>query len=282
MSVRVDSRLLSGSYAGANDEKATAMNQPTSNSAEIKILKDLEEISRHAADEILRRANAVKPANGRFAIALSGGSTPKLLHKRLGSEPPVRNRMPWESTHFFWGDERHVPPDDPQSNYRMARETLFDAAPVPAQNIHRVPAEEPDAGLCAEKYERELLAFFGLKPGHMPRFDCIMLGIGSDGHTASLFPGTDALHEKKRLVVANWVEKLHAHRITMTAPVLNNAALVLFLVSGKEKAEVLKEVLEGDYRPDLFPAQLIRPKHGRLLWLVDQAAAGCLTDSIKL
>ena len=257
------------------------MNQPTSNSAEIKILKDLDEISRLAADEILSRANEGESSAGRFAIALSGGSTPKLLHRQLGSEPSVRSRMPWDNIHFFWGDERHVPPDDPQSNYCMARETLFNSAPVPAQNIHRVHAEEPDAAFCAEKYECELFSFFGLEPGQMPRFECIMLGIGPDGHTASLFPGTDALHEKMKLVVANWVEKLQTHRITMTAPVLNNAALVIFLVSGKEKAGVLKEILEGDYRPDLLPAQLIKPENGKLLWLVDQAAAGCLSDAIK-
>jgi len=257
------------------------MNQPTSNSTEIKILKDLEEISRRAADEILRRANAGKPSTGRFAIALSGGSTPKLLHRRLGGEPSVRNRMPWDNLHFFWGDERHVPPDDPQSNYCMARETLFDVAPVPAQNIHRVPAEEPDAARCAENYEREMVSFFKPEPGQRPRLDCIILGIGPDGHTASLFPGTDALHEKMKLVVANWVEKFQTHRITMTAPVLNNAALVIFLVSGKEKAEVLREILEGEYRPELLPAQLIRPEKGRLLWLVDREAAGCLNSTNK-
>ena len=271
--------LLSGSYAGANNEKSTAMKQPTSSSTAITILKDLEEISRQAADEILRRADAAKLAAGRFAIALSGGSTPKRLHECLSGEPRVRNRMPWDSIHFFWGDERHVPPENPQSNYCMARKTLFNAAPVPAQNIHRVPAEDPDAALCAENYERELFSFFGLKPGQIPRFDCIVLGIGPDGHTASLFPGTDALREKKRLVVANWVEKLQTHRITLTAPVLNNAAMVIFLVSGKEKADVLREILEGDYRPELFPAQLIRPQAGKVLWLVDQKAAGCLSNT---
>ena len=260
----------------------TTMNQPKSNSTAINILKNLDEISRQAADEILRQAIVLGRATGRFALTLSGGSTPGRLYKRLGSEPGVRNRMPWDNLHFFWGDERHVPPDDPQSNYRMASDTLFALAPVPVQNIHRVKAEEPDAVLAAEDYQQELNSFFELVPGQLPRFDCILLGMGPDGHTASLFPGTEALHETKRLVVANWVEKLKTHRITMTAPVLNQAALIIFLVSGKEKAEVLKEVLEGDYRPDLFPAQLIRPKHGRLLWLVDQAAAGCLTDSIKL
>lgn len=248
---------------------------------DIKILKDLEEVSRQAADEILRQANQLKTSAGRFAVALSGGTTPARLYQRLGREPAVRNRLPWDRTHFFWGDERHVPPDHPQSNYRMVCDTLFAFAPVPADNIHRISAEEPDAALAAEKYERELSSFFELGPGQLPRFDCILLGMGPDGHTASLFPGTDALHETKRLAVANWVEKLQTHRITLTAPVLNKAALIIFLVSGGEKAVILKEILEGDYHPDLLPAQLIRPEEGRLLWLVDQAAAGGLTDSIR-
>jgi 6-phosphogluconolactonase len=260
---------------------STAMNQPKSNLMDIRILKDLDDISRQAAEEILHQANQTELSTGRFAIALSGGSTPGRLYKRLGTEPAVRNRLRWESIHFFWGDERHVPPDHPQSNYRMACDTLFAAAPVRAQNIHRVFAEEPDAALAAEKYERELNSFFELEAGQLPRFNCILLGLGADGHTASLFPGTDALHETKRLVAANWVEKLQTHRITMTVPVLNRAALVIFLVSGQEKAEVLKEILEGYYRPDFLPAQLIRPENGRLLWLVDQAAAGCLTDSVN-
>jgi len=173
-----------------------------------------------------------------------------------------------------------VPSDDPQSNYRMAYETLLSLAPVPTQNIHRVPAEEPDAALAAEKYEQELQAFFKLEAGQLPRFDCILLGMGPDGHTASLFPGTEALHETKRLVVANWVEKFKTYRITLTVPVLNHADLIVFLVSGAEKAEALKEVLQGDYRPDRFPAQLIRPDNGKLLWIVDKAAARYLTHSI--
>jgi 6-phosphogluconolactonase len=260
---------------------STTINQLKSNSMDIKVLKDLDDISRQAADEILRQANQLESSAGRFAIALSGGATPSRLYQRLGREPAVRNRLPWDNIHFFWGDERHVPPDDPQSNYRMASETLFAFAPVPAQNIHRISAEEPDAVLAAENYERELNSFFELGPGQLPRFDCILLGMGPDGHTASLFPGTDALHENRHLVVANWVEKLQTHRITLTAPVLNKAALIIFLVSGREKAEVLKEILEGDYRPDLLPAQLIRPEDGRLLWLVDRAAADCLADSIN-
>ena len=211
---------------------------------------------------IVRQSNETGSSAGPFTIALSGGSTPGKLHKRLGREPSVRSRLSWNNFHFFWGDERLVPPEHPQSNYRMGFDTLFASAPVPAQNIHRVHAEVPDAAIAAEKYERELLSFFNLATGQLPRLDCVLLGIGPDGHTASLFPATNALQEKRRLVVANWVEKFQTHRITMT--------------------EVLKEVLEGDYRPELLPAQLIRPVHGRLLWLVDQAAAGCLTDSIKV
>ena len=248
---------------------------------EIKVLRDLDEISRTAADTIIRQASAPGSSSGSFTLALSGGSTPRRLHQRLSHEPSKMSRWSWDKFHFFWGDERHVPPEHPQSNYRMACETLFASGLVPAQNIHRVHAEEPDAVIAAKKYERELQSFFNPATGQLPRMDCVLLGIGLDGHTASLFPGTDALKEKRRLVAANYVEKLQAHRITMTVPLLNNAALVIFLVSGKEKAEVLKEILEGDYRPDLLPAQLIRPVHGRLLWLVDQAAAGCLTGSIK-
>jgi 6-phosphogluconolactonase len=250
-------------------------------SAEIKVVKDPDEISRTAAEMIIRQASASRPSTGPFTLALSGGSTPRALHQRLSCEPSAMGSLWWNNLHFFWGDERHVPPEHPQSNYRMACETLFASGLVPAQNIHRVHAEEPDAVIAAKKYERELQSFFNPATGQLPRLDCVLLGIGSDGHTASLFPGTDALKEKRRLVAANYVEKLQAHRITMTVPLLNNAAQVIFLVGGRKKAEVLKEILEGDYRPDLLPAQLIRPVHGKLLWLVDQAAASCLAVTNK-
>jgi 6-phosphogluconolactonase len=247
----------------------------------IKIVNDPAEICRTAAVEIRRLANRTPSATKPITIALSGGSTPRGLHALLATEPTFRDRLPWQHLHFFWGDERHVPPHDPQSNYRMADETLFSPASIPAENIHRVPAEEPDAALAAEKYEQELQAFFGLETGQLPRFDCILLGMGPDGHTASLFPGTAALRETTRLVAANWVEKLNTYRITLTVPVLNRAGLVVFLVSGAEKAEALKAVLQGEYRPDRFPAQLIRPDNGKLLWIVDRAAAGSLTHSGK-
>ena len=257
--------------------------KPTTHRAvSIKVAHNLDEISRIGAAEITHQLKQAEPPSSFFSIALSGGSTPGGLYARLAAASSVADPISRNDLHFFWSDERHVPPDHPQSNYRMAAGTLFNAASVPTRNIHRVHSENADAATAAEDYERELISFFNLAPGDFPRFDCMLLGIGADGHTASLFPVTPALRETKRLVVANWVEKLEVHRITMTVPVLNNAALVIVLVSGKEKAEVLKEILEGDYRPDVLPAQLIRPVHGRLLWLVDQAAAGCLTESIKV
>jgi 6-phosphogluconolactonase len=244
----------------------------------IKIVNDLAEICRSAADEIVHLANRAPSASKPFSVALSGGSTPRRLHVLMAGDPAVRDRLPWHRMHFFWGDERQVPPDHPQSNYRMACETLLSLASVAAENIHRIPSEEPNALQAAEKYEQELKAFFRLEAGQLPRFDCILLGMGPDGHTASLFPGTEALNETKRLVAANWVEKFKAYRITLTVPVLNRADLVIFLVSGVEKAKALKEVLQDGYRPELFPAQLIQPDPGKLLWIVDRAAARLLTN----
>ena len=250
-----------------------------SNGYRFIIVDDLAEICFTAAGEIARMADRSATADKPFTIALSGGSTPKGLHELLADDPTIRDRLPWHHLHFFWGDERHVPPDHPQSNFRMAHETLFSLAPVSSENIHRVPAEEMDAAVAAEKYERQLRSLFRLEAGQLPRINCILLGMGPDGHTASLFPGTKALQESERLVVANWVEKFKAYRITLTVPVLNQADLVIFLVSGAEKAEALKEVLEGEHRPDRFPAQLIQPGPGKLLWIVDRAAARLLTNS---
>ena len=245
----------------------------------VNIVADLGQVCRTAADEILRLVDR-KGSNAKpITVVLSGGTTPRRLHVLMAGDPAVRTRLPWDDMHFFWGDERHVPPDDPQSNYRMARETLLSLAPIPAENIHRVPSEEPDAVQAAEKYEQELKAFFKLEGGQMPRFDCILLGMGNDGHTASLFPETEVLLETKRIVAAYWVEKLKAHRITLTVPVLNRADLIVFLVSGAEKAKALKAVLQGDYRPEQFPAQLIRPDQGKLIWIVDRAAARLLKSS---
>jgi 6-phosphogluconolactonase len=243
---------------------------------EIKIVADSEALCQEAADEVLGKITATLRGKEVFTIALSGGSTPKNLYALLAGSTPYLDEIPWSKIHFFWGDERHVPPDHEESNYRMANEILLSRVPIPEKNIHRIKSENPDAGNAAEQYEEELRNFFNLKKGQLPRFDCVLLGMGMDGHTASLFPGTGVLHEESRLVVANRVEQFQAYRITLTLPVLNNADFTMFIVSGNEKAEMLKKVIEEKH-PTPFPAQLIEPKHGRLLWLVDQPAASQLT-----
>jgi 6-phosphogluconolactonase len=175
--------------------------------------------------------------------------------------------------HFFWGDERHVPPDHPESNYRMSKECMLSRLPVPAENIHRIKSEIPDASQAARQYQQEITNFFKLKAGQWPHFDCVLLGMGPDGHTASLFPQTAALDEQKHLVVADWVGKIQSHRVTLTLPVLNNAASIIFLVSGEDKAEMLEMVLEGEGRSKRFPAQMIQPVNRKLMWFIDRAAA---------
>jgi 6-phosphogluconolactonase len=243
----------------------------------IQIVADVEAISRKAAEVIMGLMAETLNTKTHFSIALSGGSTPKSLFTLLAEDVSLRTQVDWDKVHFFWGDERHIPPDHPDSNFRMANEVMLSKVEVPAENIHRVRAEEQDASKAAEEYEDELRTFFNLKPGELPRFDCVLLGMGPDGHTASLFPGTEALREQKRLVVSNWVEKFRTHRITLTAPAINNADCIIFLVSGEEKAEVLREVLEGEKNTELFPSQLIKPSHGKLLWLVAQSATTKLT-----
>lgn len=228
-------------------------------------------LSREAAARLVQRANEAVAARSRFTLALSGGSTPRALYLRLAASP-WRERIPWKATHVFWGDERCVPPDHPDSNYGMAHTALLAHVPIPAGNVHRLHGEMDPATAAAE-YEGVLRAVFGLQPGELPRFDLILLGLGEDGHTASLFPGTAAVHERERLVVAHWVEKLNAYRLTLTPPVLNAAAEVVFLVAGAAKAGVLRQVLKGEYEPDRYPAQIVRPADGTLVWLVDRAAA---------
>jgi polyphosphate glucokinase len=231
---------------------------------------------RAAAAEIVDQAVDAVMKRGSFRVALSGGSTPRGLFSLLATDPNLRERMPWGQIQFFWTDERHVPPFHPDSNFRMADETLLSVVPVPSANVHPIPGESAHAHEAAASYESELRAFFDLRREQLPRFDLIMLGLGAEGHTASLFPGTHALDESEHLVVASWVGKLDADRITLTARVLNNAASVLFLVSGAEKALALKAVLEGPYEPHQLPAQLVNPSNGRLVWLFDQAAGQLL------
>jgi 6-phosphogluconolactonase len=246
-----------------------------SGSVELRRLTTPQDLFQAAADEVIRAATDAVAQRGRFTIALSGGSTPKNLYTLIAANASAN--LPWDRMFFFWGDERHVSPDDPDSNYRMAKESFLSKVAIPAGNIFPVPAENPDAPAAAEAYEQTLRKFFALAPGEFPRFDLILLGMGPDGHTASLFPETAALQEKSRLVVANWVEKLQTSRITFTLPVLNAARCVAFQVSGTDKAAVLHEVLEGNAPVEKYPSKLVRPSDGRLIWFVDRAAASGLS-----
>jgi 6-phosphogluconolactonase len=242
---------------------------------EIKIVSDNSELNRAAAKEFKSLAESAVTARGRFSVALSGGNTPRSVYQLLAQE--YKTALPWDKIHIFFGDERSVPPDRPDSNYRMAKEALLSQVPIPACNVHRIRAElEPEA--AAQDYENQLRDFFRPANNSWPRFDLIWLGLGDDGHTASLFPGSTALEEKSRLVAATWVEKMKTFRISLTYPVLNHAAEVEFLVSGSGKAKILNDILSSPGAA-AFPAQRIKPENGRLLWLVDQDAAGLLRSS---
>ena len=235
----------------------------------IDIFADLNALSAAAARIFAEQAEKAIQARGQFSVALSGGSTPRRTYELL-AEPPFRDGVPWTKTHVFWGDERCVPADDPRSNYRMAREALLDHLPIPPEQIHPIPcAQQPLT--AAERYETALRGFFGERP---PRFDLVFLGLGANGHTASLFPGTPVLQERQRWVAEVYVAEQDLFRVTLTAPLLNQAAVVVFLIAGVAKAAVLREILEGPQDPTRLPAQLIRPTDGELRWLVDQAAAG--------
>lgn len=233
------------------------------------------------AERFVSAATRAVQESGRFAVSLAGGSTPKRLYALLAT-PAYARRVDWSRTHLFWGDERCVPPDDPASNYRMTREALIDRVPVPAGNVHRIRGED-EPTRAAAAYERELRAAFAtpdgppsLAPGR--RFDLVLLGMGDNGHTASLFPGLTAVRERERWVVAEYVAEVSTSRITLTPPVLDAAADVVFLVSGADKAAMLVRVLEGPLQPDVLPAQAIVPTDGSLEWLVDApAAAGMRT-----
>jgi len=244
---------------------------------EIRRVTTPQELFEHAAEEVVKAANEAIAARGRFSIALSGGSTPKSLFNLLATN--ARSYLTWERMFFFWGDERHVGPDDPDSNYKMANEAMLAKIPVAASNVFRIPAENPDAAAVASAYEETLKKFFAPQPGEFPVFDLILLGLGPDGHCASLFPETEALKEKSRWVVANWVEKLKTHRITLTLPVLNAARRVVFLVSGIDKAPALHSVLETDSPGEQYPSKLVSPTDGKLIWFVDKAAASSLAPA---
>jgi 6-phosphogluconolactonase len=238
--------------------------------AEIKILPDSMALYRAAAQEFKRLAETSVAERGRFSVALSGGSTPRNVYSLLADN---YKDLPWDRIHIFFGDERHVPPTDADSNFRMANESLLSKVPIPESNVHRIRAElDPNA--AAEDYEKQLREFFQLKGGSWPRFDLIWLGLGEDGHTASLFPGSEALNEASRRVAANWVQKLQTFRITLTFPVLNHAAEAVFLVSGENKAQILSDVLKPGAKK--YPSQSIQLENGHLIWLVDRDAAKLL------
>ena len=270
---------------------------------EIVILPDRAALARDAATRFVALARESIQTRGRFAVALSGGSTPRELYARLAT-PEFASQVDWACTHFFWGDERAVPPDHPDSNFKMANDVLLSRVNVPAQNIHRIRAELP-AEDAAREYEGELREFFNsplslraaerqsnpqstleiatspnasrlLAMTGTPWFDLILLGLGANGHTASLFPHTRVLRESQRWVAAEYINEVKMWRITLTAPVINAAANILWLVTGMDKAETVHAVLRGAYRPDDLPAQLIRPANSKCVWLLDAAAASRL------
>jgi 6-phosphogluconolactonase len=241
----------------------------------IHILKNLEQVSAAAAEEVIECAVNAVEARGVFRVALSGGSTPKTLYSKLSTDEDLKKQMPWQQTHFFWSDERTVPPDHPESNFRMVQEAMFKHIDVSELQLHRIQAERADHMRVAEEYEKEIRQHFGVSPMEMPEFDLILLGMGPDGHTASLFPGTEALNEQIRLVVSNWVPKFNTYRITFTVPLINHASAVMFIVCGEDKAAALKAVIEGPYDPEVYPSQLIKPE-GKLILFVDQAAGKLL------
>lgn len=247
----------------------------------LEVLPDGAALAEAAANHFVALARVAVRVRGLFRVALSGGSTPRGAYQCLASEA-FASQVDWQRVHVFWGDERCVPPDHPDSNFRMAKEALLDHVPLASEHVHRVRGEL-DPKLAAADYEETLRGAFypdlsasGANDIPVPRFDLILLGMGDDGHTASLFPGTAALHEARRWVVANHVAKLDSWRITLTPVVVNAAAQLVFLVSGAGKSERLREVRGGPYRPDALPAQLVEPTDGDLLWLVDQAAASLL------
>ena len=237
---------------------------------EIIICRDAVELARKAAEQLTARAAESIARAGRFAVALSGGSTPRDVYALLAS-PKFRQRIDWPRVHLFWGDERCVPPGHPDSNFRMVREALLAKIEIPLENVHRMMGEREPAEATAA-YEEELKQFFGA--AHVPRFDLIFLGLGEDGHTASLFPGSAALNEDKRWVAVAYVERRRAHRLTLTFPVINAAAQVTILVSGASKRAIVKQLLGTGAEAADFPAAKVRPVDGKLTWLITQDATG--------
>jgi 6-phosphogluconolactonase len=246
----------------------------------IQLFSTCAEIASYASREVVRISAEAVSARGVFSIALSGGSTPKMLYALLAEHPTLRKSLPWDKMQVFFGDERHVGPGHADSNFQMATDAMLSKVALPQQQIHRIKGEYVDAEQAAAEYEDEIRRQFNLRSGEFPRFDLLLLGMGNEGHTLSLFPGTKVLHETQRIVARNWVGKLYTERITLTAPAANAAANIVFMVTGSDKACALKAVLEGPHEPDQLPAQMIQPSQGALSWLIDAAAGSMLSKEI--
>jgi 6-phosphogluconolactonase len=249
------------------------------NSRQVIVCSDLDDLSRRAAAHFVDSANRCVRQSGRFTVCLSGGSTPRRTYSLLG-ENVFSDSIPWPSVHIFWGDERVIPLDRPDNHFRLASDLFLDKVPIPAANIHRARVELGDAHQAADDYQQDLSDFFSLAGPQLPRFDLILLGMGADGHMASLFPGTSALSVSDRLVAANFVPKMNANRLTLTLPVLNNAREIMFLVSGTNKAEALGAVLRDEINDLDLPARRLNPQDGQVRWMVDKDAAAQLQSAI--
>ncbi len=241
----------------------------TSAKGEVRVFRDLGELSRAAADFFCDVAAKAGRGGGEIFIALSGGSTPERLYETLSTQE-YHDRVPWMRTHLFWSDERCVPPDHPDSNYGRAAAALA-GLPISPLNVHRMRGEDPPEE-AAREYEAEMREAFKILPSDVPRFDLMLLGLGEDGHTGSLFPGTSALEDTTDLATSVYVEKLKSHRLTLTFPVINNSGNVVFLVSGEKKRDIFRRVMEDESAN--LPAQRVRPTNGKLVWFVDEAVMG--------
>lgn len=249
---------------------------------EVEVLPTASLVAEAAARRFVAIANDAIQARGEFVVALSGGSTPRSMYARLAAEPGA-SHVDWSRVQILWSDERCVPPNDATSNYRMAREALLDRVPIPGANVHRIRGED-DPVTAAAAYEQVIRTVLrtpiGPPPGlPAPRIDLVLLGLGVDGHTASLFPGASAAHDSKSWVKAERIQAVAAWRVTLTPVIINAAAVVAFVVTGSAKAAVLRDVLEGPRRPHEVPAQLVAPTAGRLLWFVDASAAAALGEN---
>jgi 6-phosphogluconolactonase len=238
---------------------------------DITVFDRSEELFKKAAEKIITIGREAIRSDGLFTLTLSGGNTPKGVYTALASAE-FKNELEWGKVHFFWGDERPVVQTHPESNYRMAKESLLNHVSIPQSNIHRIAGEE-DSMLAAQQYEDEMREFFKLSDGEVPALDLILLGMGDDGHTASLFPDSEAIKINDRLVVENYVKKLNTHRITFTFPLINNAKNVLFLVTGSSKSKAVRQVLRHSDSEPVLPSLLVQPKSGSLLWFLDKEAA---------